>query len=428
MSLKNLIKKKQAIVGIIGLGYVGLPLAILIKKQGFKVIGFDKDKKKINNIKKGISPILDIDKKSIKVLKKNDLYSLQEINKIYQCDLIIICLPTPLTKNNNPDMSYLKTCLKQISGHLKKNQALILESTVYPGATNEIFSKTLVEKFSLGKNFFLGYSPERVNPAGEGKIKYIDITKVVSGYTKECLNLTSLFYSKIFKKIYKTKDIATAEFSKLYENSYRAVNISLTNEMKMVCDKFNLNIYDVINASRTKPFGFTSFLPGPGMGGHCIPIDPLFISWAAKKKGISANFIENSRKINQRITNWIIQKVEKNLKNKKNKLLILGVAYKKNINDSRESPAIKILNHFLKKCKSIKFHDPYISSILVNNKKVQSVKKFNYNNLKYYDATIICTDHDFYDFKKIIKNSKLVFDTRGVMRKTNFKNKKYIVC
>jgi UDP-N-acetyl-D-glucosamine dehydrogenase len=428
MSLKDLIKKKQAIVGIIGLGYVGLPLAILIKKQGFKVFGFDKDKKKINNIKNGISPILDINKKSIKVLKKNDLYSLKEINKINQCDLIIICLPTPLTKNNNPDMSYLKTCLKQISKHLKKNQALILESTVYPGATNEIFSKTLIEKFSLGKNFFLGYSPERVNPAGEGKIKYVDITKVVSGYTKECLNLTSLFYKKIFKTIYKTKDIATAEFSKLYENSYRAVNISLTNEMKMVCDKFNLNIYDVINASRTKPFGFTSFLPGPGMGGHCIPIDPLFISWAAKKKGITANFIENSRKINQRITNWIIQKVEKTLKNKKNKLLILGVAYKKNINDCRESPAIKILNHFFKKYKNIKFHDPYISSILVNNKKLQSIKKFNYNNLKYYDATIICTDHDFYDFKKIIKNSKLVFDTRGVMRKTNFKNEKYIVC
>ena len=233
MSLKDLIKKKQAIVGIIGLGYVGLPLAILIKKQGFKVFGFDKDKKKINNIKNGISPILDINKKSIKVLKKNDLYSLKEINKINQCDLIIICLPTPLT-----------TCLKQISKHLKKNQALILESTVYPGATNEIFSKTLIEKFSLGKNFFLGYSPERVNPAGEGKIKYVDITKVVSGYTKECLNLTSLFYKKIFKTIYKTKDIATAEFSKLYENSYRAVNISLTNEMKMVCDKFNLNIWN----------------------------------------------------------------------------------------------------------------------------------------------------------------------------------------
>lgn len=428
MLVKNLIKKKKAIIGIIGLGYVGLPLAILIKKKGFKVFGFDKDKKKIDNIKNGISPILDINKKTIQVLKKDDLYSLKEINKISECDLIIICLPTPLTKNKNPDMSYLETCFKQILNYIRKDQLLILESTVYPGATNEIFLKGLNKKFSVGKDFFLGYSPERVNPAGEGKIKYIDITKVVSGYSKECLNLTSLFYKSIFRKIYKTKDIATAEFSKLYENSYRAVNISLANEMKMVCDKFNLNIYDVINASRTKPFGFTTFLPGPGMGGHCIPIDPLFISWAAKKKGITPNFIENSRKVNQMITSWIIKKVEKNIKNQNNKILILGVAYKKNINDSRESPAIKILDYFLKKYKNIKFHDPYIDSILVNNKKIQSIKNFNYDILRTYDAIIICTDHDFYNFKKVIKNSKLVFDTRGVMRKTNFKNKKYIVC
>ncbi len=428
MSLKNLINKKKAIIGIIGLGYVGLPLSILVRKKGFQVFGFDENKKKIENIRKNISPILDVDRKKIKILNKKNLYSLENIDKINECDLIIICLPTPLTKNNKPDMSFLKTCLNQISKHTRRNQLLILESTVYPGATNEIFSKYLKKKYNLGKNFFLGYSPERVNPASKGKIKYADITKVVSGYSKKCLSLAGLFYQKVFKKIYKTRDIETAEFSKLYENSYRAVNISLSNEMKMVCDKFNLNIYDIINASRTKPFGFTSFLPGPGMGGHCIPIDPLFISWAAKNKGIDTNFIENSRKINFKITNWIIKKIEKVLKKKKQKILILGVAYKKNVNDSRESPAIKILNHFAKNYKNIKYHDPYISSVIINNKKMKSLKKINYNRLKFFDAVIICTDHDFYDFKEVIKKSNLIFDTRGVMRKTNFQSKKYIVC
>ena len=370
MSVKNLIIKKKVLVGIIGLGYVGIPLAINIKKKGFNVFGFDIDEKKIKNIKKGISPILDISKKKIKTLKKNNLFSIKNINKISLCNIIIICLPTPLTRNKTPDMSYLKKCFNQISNHLRKNQLLVLESTVYPGATEEIFAKQLIKKFILGKNFYLGYSPERINPASEGKIKYQDITKVVSGYSQECLNLTSIFYKKIFKKIHKTKNITIAEFSKLYENSYRAVNISLANEMKMVCDKFNLNIYDVINASRTKPFGFTSFLPGPGMGGHCIPIDPLFISWAAERKKVPTTFIQNSRKINEKITNWILKKIEKNINPNNKKILILGMAYKKNVDDIRESPAIKIFDYLYKKTKNIFFHDPHIKKIFIKDKKI----------------------------------------------------------
>ena len=428
MSIKNLINKKKVTVGIIGLGYVGIPLAINIKKKGFKVFGFDVDKKKIKNIKKGISPILDVSKKAIQTLKKDNLFSMRNIKKINLCDIIIICLPTPLTKKKTPDMSYLKKCYNQISIYLKKNQLLVLESTVYPGATEEIFAKQLIKKFILGKNFYLGYSPERINPASKGRIKYQDITKVVSGYSRKCLNLTSIFYKKIFKKVHKTKNIAIAEFSKLYENSYRAVNISLANEMKMVCDKFNINIYDIINASRTKPFGFTSFLPGPGMGGHCIPIDPLFISWAAKKKKVPTTFIQNSRKINEKITNWILKKIEKNINPVNKKILILGVAYKQNVNDIRESPAIKIFDYLSKKSKNIFFHDPHVNKIFIKNKKIESLKKIKYNNLKSYDAIIICTDHDYYNFKKVVRNSKLIFDTRGVMRKTKFQNENYIIC
>ena len=428
MSLKNLINKKKAIIGIIGLGYVGLPLSLLVKKKGFQVFGFDQNKKKIIDIKKNISPILDINKEQLKIFNKDNLFTLDKIHRIKECDLIIICLPTPITKNEKPDMSFLKICLKQITKFTRNNQLLIIESTVYPGATNDIFLKHFEKKYDVGKNFFLGYSPERVNPASKGRIKYADITKVVSGHSNTCLNLVSLFYKKVFKKIYKTKNIKTAEFSKLYENSYRAVNISLSNEMKIICDKFNLNIYDVINASRTKPFGFTSFLPGPGIGGHCIPIDPLFISWAAKKKGVSSNFIENSKKINSEITKWIIKKIEKKINSKKSKILILGVAYKKNVNDARESPAIKILEYFIRKYKSVKFHDPYISSIFINKKKITSLKKLDYANLKIFDVVIICTDHDIYDFKMIIKKSNIVFDTRGVMRKSIIKNKNYIIC
>ena len=325
-------------------------------------------------------------------------------------------------------MSYLRIFLESAFSHLRKNQMIILESTVYPGATEDVFVKKIKKKFNLGKDFYLAYSPERINPGVKGKIKYLDITKVVSGYSKNCLDLVSLFYKKIFKSIHQTKNIITAEFSKLYENSYRSVNISLANEMKMISDKFNLNIYEIINASKTKPFGFTSFLPGPGMGGHCIPIDPLFISWSAKKKGFNARFIENSRIINNKIVSWILNKIEKNISVKNKKILILGVAYKKNVNDERESPALKMIQYFMKKTKNIFFHDPYIERVYVGKKKVNCINNFSYKNLKYYNAIIICTDHDFYDFKKVIRYSKLVFDTRGVMRNSNYQNKKYITC
>ncbi len=428
MYLKKLITKPKAKIGIVGLGYVGLPLAINIKKKGFAVYGFDKNKNIINNIKNKKSLIKDVTNKSLNILDKKNLFTTKDLFKIRECDVIIICLPTPLAKNNSPDMSYLKSFLKSAFSHLRKNQMIILESTVYPGATEDVFAKKIKKKFNLGKDFFLAYSPERINPGVKGKIKYLDITKVVSGYSKNCLDLVSLFYKKIFKKIYQTKNIITAEFSKLYENSYRSVNISLANEMKMISDKFNLNIYDIIDASKTKPFGFTSFLPGPGMGGHCIPIDPLFISWSAKKKGFNATFIENSRIINNKIVSWILNKIEKNFSVKNKKILILGVAYKKNVNDERESPALKMIQYFMKKTKNIFYHDPYIKSVYVGKKKVNSINNFSYKNLKYYNAIIICTDHDFYNFKKVIKYSKLVFDTRGVMRTSNYQNKKYITC
>ena len=333
------ISKKNFKVGVVGLGYVGLPLLNLINKKKIDVSGFDIDKKKIKKIKKNISYISDIDNRELLSINKKQIYDSSGFKNISHLDIIIICLPTPLKKDMSPDMSLIKKCFNQIYRHLQFNQALILESTVYPGATTEIFFNKLNKKFKIGENFYLGYSPERINPGIKGKIKYTDTTKVVSGYSLYCKKIVKNFYKILFKHIYMTKTIEIAELSKLYENTYRSINIGLANQIKMITDKMKINIHDVIEASSTKEFGFTKFIPGPGMGGHCIPIDPLFLSWIAKKYMADAKFIDLARKVNIDVTKWINKKILKYLeKNKKKKILLLGMAYKKNVNDE-ESPS-----------------------------------------------------------------------------------------
>ena len=423
MQLEKKILSKKAIVGVIGLGYVGLPLIVNIQKRGFSTYGFDKNEKKILDIKKKISHVSDVTKKDLNNLNKKNFFSLSQIKKINNCDVIIICLPTPLTKNLKPDMSYLQNCCKKILPFLKSHQLLILESTVYPGATEKIFVSQIKKKFDIGKNFYIGYSPERVNPGDTKNSNIHKITKVISGETKICLKYVELIYKKIFNKTYKSKNIVTAEFAKLYENSFRSVNISFANQMKMICDKLKININEVIDTCKTKSFGFTPFYPGPGMGGHCIPIDPLFISWIAHKKSVSSEFIENSRKVNFQITRWIINKIMKYLNQKKNKkILLLGVTYKKNINDTRESPGLKIIEYFKKKKIKIDYYDPYVSKVIINKVYLNSIKNFEYKKLPEYTAVIICANHDKFDYPKILKYSKIIFDTRGV-----FSNKKNVV-
>ena len=425
MHLQKKITDKKAVIGVIGLGYVGLPFIINAQSKGFKTYGFDKNKNKILNIKKKISPISDVSKKDLNKLNINNIFSLSQINKVKICDVIIVCLPTPLTKKLEPDMSYLKNCCKSILPFLKPHQLLIIESTVYPGATEQIFTSKISKKFDIGKNFYIGYSPERVNPGDIKNSKISKITKVISGETKKCLKYVELIYKKLFDKTYRSKNMSTAEFAKLYENSFRSVNISFANEMKMICEKIGINILDVIKISKTKTFGFTPFYPGPGMGGHCVPVDPLFISWIAKKKNISAKFIESSRKINFEVTNWIINKVDKFIsKSLNSKILLIGVAYKKNVNDSRESPGVKILDYFLKKKRSIQYFDPLVKEVEIGKKNIKSLKILNYKALKKYTAVIICTDHDGIDFKKILNFSNKIFDTRGIYNQ----NKKVIFC
>lgn len=402
--------QKKIIVGIIGLGYVGLPLLLLINKK-FEVIGFDKDNDKINNLKRKLSHISDVKNDELKKLDPNIFNNSSEYHKLLLCDYIIICLPTPL-KKNAPDMSYIEDCFFDIYKYLKKNQTIILESSVYTGATKKIFEKKINKKFELGKNFFLGYSPERIDPGHDRfckKTKYVNITKLISGHSKKCLEKVKFLYKLVFKKIYICSSIEVAETSKLLENIYRSVNIGLVNEMKIISHKLNLNIHQVIDAAGSKPFGFRKFSPGPGVGGHCIPIDPVFMSWLAKKNNSESKFINLSVQANKKVTEWTTKKILQRLK-KKDKILILGLTYKPNVNDMRESPSLKIFKSLILKKYDVRYSDPYIKNVKIKNKIYSSISVNNYNQ---FDSILLLTDHTDFKYNKILKEGRLIFDTRG---------------
>ena len=412
-------KKK---IGIIGLGYVGLPLYLLISKK-YETFGFDLNEEKIDLLKKNKSYISDISNNELKRLKKQNILSMDKIKNISKCDYIIFCLPTPL-KNNAPDLSFIISAFNRMFKHLKKNQTIILESTVFTGATSEIFVKKLNKKFKIGRNFYLGYSPERIDPGKDAinqKLEYKNITKLVSGYSEKCKTKIIDLYKNIFRNIYSCKSIEIAETAKIFENIFRAVNIAVVNEMKMITHKLKLNIHDVVDAAASKPFGFRKFLPGPGVGGHCIPVDPIFMSWLAKRKKQETKFINLSTVINHNVTSWTLKKINQTLpKKKKIKCLLLGIAYKKDINDYRESPSLKIFEKLkLKKNFSIEVYDTYIKSFKIKNK-IYVTRKVN--NFKKYDCVILLTDHSNFNYKKILNQSKLIFDTRGVF-KNERKNK-----
>ena len=416
-NLYNSINKLNATVGVIGLGYVGLPLSILFSKKKFKVIGFDTDKGKINKLNKRKSYIQRISIKDIdKIYKKG--FCTNDFSLIKDCDFILICVPTPL-KNNKPNLEYIISTYSNIKNYLREKQVLILESTSYPGTTREILSRELSKKFILGKNFFLGFSSERINPGlNENYIQ--KIPKVVSGYSNNCLKIIKLFYKKFFYQVVEAKSLEIAEFSKLVENIYRAINIGFINEMKIVADKMNLDIYEILKVAKTKPFGFNVFEPGPGVGGHCIPIDPNYLHWKAKKFGVEPKFIKLSEKINTDVLKFIfskiksIIKIKKSKKNKK-KILILGLAYKKNVDDLRESASLRLIDHLNKFKIKYEFSDPYIKRSVVTRNLVLKKKsiKINPNNLKKFDLVVLMTDHDLFDYKMIYKYSNKIIDCRG---------------
>ena len=400
------IKNKKSNVLIIGLGYVGWPLFNTIYKKGFNVTGLDINEELI---------------KSYKNKNKNfKLYhNYQDIN-FDKIDIIIIALPTPL-KNKVPDLSYLKITMNLLYPKLKKNTLIILESTSYPTTTDQVISSKISKKFQIGKNFFVGYSPEREDP-GNKNFNIKNIPKIVSGKTNNCKKLVKIFYSKICNEVVESSSIEIAEMAKLYENIFRVVNISLSNETKEICKKIKIDFNEVLNLASTKPFGFMPFYPGPGAGGHCIPVDPFYFNWFLKKRNIASNFIETAGKINIKMPKKIYSQIKKILVrkkiSKKSKILFLGLSYKKNIGDLRNSPSLEIFEYLLKENYNIQFNDNYVKKIKLNNKFFLSK---NINSIKNYKTIIMSTDHDYY--KKSKFDNDLVIDLRNFFKK----NKKNIL-
>jgi len=420
--LNNLIDTKKCSVGIIGLGYVGLPLSILFVKNNFKIIGFDVDKKKIAKIKKNQSYIERISNNDVGLINKGgQFYS--NFSNISKCDIIIICVPTPLKKNYSPDLSFIKATIDSIKKFLRKGQVIVLESTSYPGTTKDEIYKKIKNRFVFGEDFFLGFSSERIDPGiNENSIQ--KIPKVVSGYSKNCLKVISNFYSKSFNDIVESKNIEIAEFSKLLENVYRSVNIGFINEMKILADKMKIDIFDVIDVASTKPYGFRRFFPGPGIGGHCIPVDPHYLYWKSVKVGFPAKFIKLSGEINILVLNFLLKKILKNLKYKKiplieSKILILGLSYKKNLDDIRESASTKLIESLFKKgIKSISVYDPYVEDKILT-KKIKKLKNLNSGTIRSFDIVVLMTDHDLFDYDLIKNNAKLIIDCRGRYKVAN---------
>lgn len=420
--LNNKIKRRKVKISIFGIGYVGIKLVLALAKKNCSISCFDKDVEKIKKISKGVSPFSYISNKEIKDVKKNLIFY-NDIKNVRDADVIIMCLPTPLFKGK-PDLSHIKNCWDQIKKYIKRGQLIILESTTYPGCTEDIFLKYLKKNFLVDKDIFLSYSPERENP-GDSRFNFNNTPKVVSGIGNNSLNICKNFYNLITKKTVLASSIKIAEMSKLLENIYRSINIALINELKIATTKLGINIYDVIKVAGTKPFGFKKFYPGPGTGGHCIPIDPIYFSWLSKKKGIDSKFIELSSKINQIRTKGIIKELQLIAKKlKKPKILLLGLSYKKNIEDTRESASLKILEEMLKKKFVIDYCDPYNKKVLLklnNKKKYFYSKKFSRDLIKKYNLIVIATDHDKFNYK-IIKNSKkTIVDLRGKYK--NLKSK-----
>ena len=428
MNIKEKIEKRKAVVGIIGLGYVGLPLAIEFAKGGFRTIGLDIDERKISSLKNKRSYIKHIPSANIKNLKNFEASS--DFSRLKNIDCVIVCVPTPLTEMKEPDMSFIVKTSEVIAKYLHKGQLVILESTTYPGTTDEVV-KPLLEKTKLkaGIDFYLAFSPEREDP-GNKQYNTKTIPKVVGGLNKISTELASLLYGSVVNKIVPVSSMKVAESTKMLENTFRAVNIAMINELKILFDKMGFDIWEVIEASKTKPFGFMPFYPGPGWGGHCIPIDPFYLSWKAKQYNFQTKFIELAGEINTRMPEYVVEKLqdalnEKGVALKNSKVLLLGMAYKKDSDDIRESPSLELIEILEKKGAAVSYNDPYIPKIPRMRRHQIEKKSINLTvaNLKKFDAVLISTNHSCYDYDFILKNSKLIIDTRNAVKK---KDKKVI--
>ena len=431
MNLKEKVKQNKFTVGIIGLGYVGLPLALEFANKGIKVIGFDLDEFKINKIlKEKKSYIKHIPSAKIKsAVERKTLTATTNFAKLPDADALIICVPTPLNANREPDMSYVVNTAEIIGKYIRKGHFVSLESTTYPGTTDEILLKIFESKgLKVGKDFYLCFSPEREDPNNE-KYSTATIPKVLGGVTKECVEIGKMIYEKVIVKIVTVSSTKAAESSKLLENIFRSINIAMVNELKMVFDKMGIDIWEVIEAASTKPFGFTPFYPGPGLGGHCIPIDPFYLTWKAREYEISTKFIELAGEINTAMPEYVVNKVYHALnENKKcikgSKILLLGLSYKKDIDDLRESPSLKLIELLQDEGAVVDCSDDYVTTI-PKLRKYEFNKKsvlINKKNIARYDLVLLSTDHTYFDYNLIFANAKIIVDTRNAFKK--FKGKK----
>ncbi len=421
------ILNRQATIAVLGLGYVGLPLVKALNKQHYKVIGFDTDQNKIDSLQAGKSYIKSLSDQSIKEINESGrFHPTVTVQDLHDADVLLICVPTPLTKNREPNMEYVVDAAKNIASQIRPGQLIVLESTTYPGTTKELL-KPIFEKSGLtaGQDFFLAYSPEREDP-GNGMFETSSIPKVVGADDPFSLQLAVNLYTQVVPKVAQVSCSATAEAVKLTENIFRFINIGLVNELKTIFDQMSIDIWEVIEAANTKPFGFMPFYPGPGLGGHCIPIDPFYLTWKAREYGMTTQFIELSGQINGGMPFYVIESLREELDIRFAKglrdthILIVGLAYKKNVEDLRESPALVIFELLKSRQTKVDFYDSHISEVpyLREHSSLSGEKSvpFTKEQLQKYDAVVICTDHDDVDYDLIVNNSKLVIDTRNAVK------------
>jgi UDP-N-acetyl-D-glucosamine dehydrogenase len=431
-TLLEKIRTRQALVGICGLGYVGLPLALTFGEQGFPVLGFDIDSRKIDAIAQGDSYIRHIDGARVKKLQQSAVKfgATMDFRRARDADVLILCVPTPLTPAREPDMSFIENTTRSIGPHLRPGQLVVLESSTYPGTTEEVV-KPILEQLSglrAGIDFFLAFSPEREDP-GNPKFNTATIPKVVGGFTPQCTQLACELYGAAINKVVPVRGTREAELTKLLENIFRCVNIALVNELKLLCERMKIDVFEVIDAAATKPFGFMPFYPGPGLGGHCIPIDPFYLTWKAREFEFQTKFIELAGEINTAMPYHVVERTMDALNEhgkslKGSKILVLGLAYKKNIDDVRESPCIRVIELLRQKGATVEYHDPYVPKM----KEMRHQPKYMLEmvsvdlakGVSEADAVMILTDHDCIDYANVVRDAKLVIDTRNATKKVSF--------
>lgn len=425
--LKNLIMEKRAHIGVIGLGYVGLPLIIEFALKGFPTTGFEVDSKKVDTLNNGESHIVDVPSENVaKAIADGKFKATTDFSLLKDCDVIIICVPTPLRKTKDPDMSYILSAGEEIKKYARRGQLVILESTTYPGTTDEVLQPMIEEAgLNLDEDFLLAFSPERVDP-GNPQFQTHNITKVVGGVGEDSTEVSAMLYAQIVDNVHPVSSARVAEAAKLWENTFRAINIGMANEMAKVCNALNIDTWEVVRAAATKPFGFMAFYPGPGIGGHCIPLDPHYLSWKARQHGFDSQFITLAEQINSGMPRYVAGLVrdalndnEKSVKGAK--ILILGVAYKKDIDDMRESPALSVIDLLRSRGADVVYHDDFVAEVTFDHAYTIGDGEPLYNQdltdelLNSADCVVICTEHSGVDYKRVCELSKVIVDTRNAL-------------